>query len=146
VRAGWVFTRMVQRGDYRRVTHSEAIHELHADGSVTIASSSVRDGGVRSKRVRLTEDNWIIIDVPVWDVHRSIDLLAHTDGHDYDMLGAISTALLLGERSKKWFCNEWVGQPFIPSSYIFGPAQFAALCAGHGQDITEQFFKERQTP
>ena len=144
VRAGWAFTRMVQRGYYQRVTHSEAVHELHSDGSVTIASSSVRDNGVRPKQVYLNADNWIIIDVPAWDVQRSIELLDHTNGHNYDMLGAMSTALLIGQRKEKWFCNEWVGHPFIPSAYIFGPAQFAALCASQGRDITQEFFKERQ--
>jgi hypothetical protein len=144
VRTGWAVTRLVQRGAYKRCTHSEAIHELHADGSVTIASSSARDGGVRPKRTRLTAGNWLILDVPAWDVQRSIALLAQTEGAPYDMLGAISTALLIGQRGDRWFCNEWVAHPFLRSSYIFGPAQFAAVCASQGQDITEQFFKERQ--
>jgi hypothetical protein len=143
VRAGWAFTRLVQRGHYKRCTHSEAIHGLQTDGSVTIASSSVRDGGVRAKRVHLTAGKWLIIDVPAWDVQRSMELLARTEGHGYDMLGAVSTALLAGQREDKWFCNEWVAHPFLPSAYIFGPAQFAALCASQGRDVTEQFFKDR---
>jgi hypothetical protein len=140
VRAGWAFTRLVQRGQYKRCTHSEAIHEVHSNGEVTIASSSVRDGGVRVKRTRLTHGNWLIIDTPEWDVQRSKDLLAQTHGCPYDMLGAVSTALLIGQRGDKWFCNEWVGHPFVQSSYIFGPAQFAAIAASLGRDVTEQFF------
>ena len=38
-RAGWWLTRLAQKGPYDNVTHMEAIHELHEDGSVTIASA-----------------------------------------------------------------------------------------------------------
>jgi hypothetical protein len=144
----WTFTEPVPKEVWHPVAEGLKFacvkHELHADGSVTIASSSVRDNGVRTKQVYLNADNWIIIDVPAWDVQRSIELLDHTNGHNYDMLGAMSTALLIGQRKEKWFCNEWVGHPFVPSAYILGPAQFAALCASQGRDITQEFFKERQ--
>jgi hypothetical protein len=141
VRLGWALTRLVQRGQYKRVTHSEAIHKIHDDGTVTIASSSLRDKGVRAKRVRLTKGQWLIIEVPSWDVNRSIDLLDQTKGTPYDSLGAISTALLLGQNDGRFFCNEWVGKPFLQSSSIFSPAEFATICASFGEDITERFFR-----
>ena len=74
VRLGVKLTRLVQKGPYGNVTHVEAIHKEYADGTVTIASSSIRDGGVRTKRVKLTRDNWIIVDVQQWDVFLSLQL------------------------------------------------------------------------
>lgn len=139
VRAGWAITRLAQRGTYAQVTHSEAVHATHSDGTMDIASSSLRDGGVRlKKRVRLSPGNWLLIDVPGWDLARSQELLDRTAGSPYDLRGAASSALIvLGQSPSRWFCNEWVGAPWLPDSYIFGPAQFAALCASQpGATVT----------
>ena len=94
VRMGCRLTRLVQKGAYGHVTHCEAIHAEHDDGTVTIASASLRDGGVRAKRVRLDPAHWWIIDVPQWDVERSSDFLAETIGMKYDLRGAIATVFL----------------------------------------------------
>ena len=85
VRAGWAITRAVQRGTYKAVTHCEAIHQVNADGTVTIAGASLRDGGVRAKQnVLLTPGNWLIVEVPQWDVQRSIEWFAFNDNLPYD--------------------------------------------------------------
>ena len=146
VRLGWWITRLVQRGQYKAVTHCEAILAEHADGSVTIASASVRDGGVRTKRnVRLNPAHWLIVDVPQWDVQKSIDWFAFNDGLPYDWRGAVATVLLLGHDQNGWFCNEAVGAPHIRDSHIFGPAQFADISMSVGRDATAEFFKARTT-
>jgi len=139
VRAGWAITRLGQRGTYAQVTHSEAVHAVHPNGTVDIASSSLREGGVRLKRgVRLQPGHWLCIDVPGWQLDRSIELLERTAGAPYDLRGAASSALIVfGQSQDRWFCNEWVGAPWLPDSYIFGPAQFAALCASQpGATVT----------
>lgn len=143
VRAGWWITRRVQKGPFSGTTHCEAIHAEHGDGSVTIASSSLRDGGVRSKRVRLDPVHWRIVDVPYWDVRRSIELLARTRGARYDLRGAIATAFVGSQAGDRWFCNEWVGAPFIPTSANFGPHQFHAVTLSFGRDVTDEFFRSR---
>jgi hypothetical protein len=89
----------------------------------------------------LTKENWLIIDVPSWDVNLSIDLLEATGGTPYDSLGAISTALLIGQNDGRFFCNEWVGKPFLQSSSIFSPAEFATICSSFGEDITDKFLR-----
>jgi hypothetical protein len=139
-RCGWWLTRKVQKGPYARVTHVEAIHAEHTDGTVTIASASLRDGGVRSKRVRLNPAHWLIVDVPQWDVARSIELLAATNGMPYDWRGAVATAFPGSQDSSRWFCNEWVAYPFIKASGTFGPNHFAAVSFSLGQDVTTDFF------
>ena len=140
-RAGWWITRKVQKDPYALVTHVEAIHAEHPDGTVTIASSSVRDGGVRAKQVLLNPAHWWIVDVPAWDVALSIAWLAKTNGQPYDWRGAIATAFLGSQDDARWFCNEWVGAPFLKASATFGPHQFAALALSLGRDVTADFLK-----
>ena len=145
VRAGWALVRAVQRGTYRRVTHSEAIIEEHGDGTVTIASSSLRDGGVRRKRVALKPGNWLISDVPSWNVEHAKALLAATEGMPYDLLGAVATVLPTRQSGTRYFCSEWVGAPFLKSPHTFGPAHLAAITMSIGSDVTEEFFARNTT-
>ena len=144
VRLGWWLTRRGQKGPYSDVTHAEAIHAEHSDGSVTIASASLRDKGVRPKRVRLDRRNWLIVDVPAWDVALSVDLLGRTRGSRYDSRGALATMLPGSQDPERWFCNEWVGAPFLKASGTFCPAQFAAITLSLGRDVTDDFFNARQ--
>lgn len=143
VRAGWAITRFVQKGPYSGVTHVEAIHAEHGDGSVTIASASVRDGGVRQKRTVLEPTHWRIVEVPSWPLSSSLDLLHRTNGLPYDWRGAIATAFLGSQDNRRWFCNEWVGHPYLMASANFGPHQFAAVALSLGRETTVDFFKSR---
>lgn len=143
VRLGWYLTRLAQKGPYGEVTHIEAIHEEHTDGTVTIAGASVRDEGVRGKRCYLNTGHWLIADVPQWDVQKSIALLAQTRGAKYDWRGALATQLPGSPQAGRWFCNEWVGQPFIKAPATFGPHQFAAVALTLGSDVTAEFFGSR---
>lgn len=142
-RLGWAIVRAVQRGDYRRTTHVEAVHEEHPDGTVTIASASLRDGGVRPKRARLTPGHWLIADVPQWSRQASVELLAETQGLPYDWRGAAATVLPLRQRDGEFFCTEWVARPYLRASHIFGPAQLAAITMSIGRDVTAEFFAQR---
>ena len=142
-RAGWWLTRLAQKGPYGNVTHMEAIHMLHADGSVVIASASLRDGGVRSKRVTLDPHHWRIADVPMWDVERSKDLLSETVGQPYDWRGAAALFLPGSPVAEQWFCSEWVLKPYIRASETFSPAQAAAIVFSLGRDVTIEFFAAR---
>lgn len=144
VRLGWWLTRLVQKGPYGNVTHTEAIHAEHDDGSVTIASASVRDGGVRSKRVTLNPAHWIVIDVPQWAVVESCALLKRTEGWPYDWRGALALFLPGSQDDTASFCNEWVGTPFLKASGTFSPSQFSAICLSIGVDVTAKFFAERK--
>ena len=129
-RLGWALTRLAQTGKFSRITHVEAIHEEHDDGSVTIASSSIRDGGVRRKRCNLDADHWLIVDVPQWDVAISSAWFAEHDGEAYDFRGAFAIFWpWAGDNETRWFCNEAVGASVCLSTPDrFGPAQFAAIC------------------
>ena len=143
-RLGWWITKRVQKGIYSGTTHCEAIHAEHSDGSVTIASSSLRDGGVRDKIVQLNPLNWRIVEVPSWDVQLSIDLLQKTRGAGYDLRGAIATVFIGSPQDGRFFCDQWVGTPYMPAPATFGPHQFHALTLGFGRDITSEFFTIRK--
>lgn len=144
VRLGWWLTRLAQKGPYGIITHTEAIHTEHGDGSVTIASASLRDGGVRSKRVILSPEHWLITDVWQWGVEDSLAHLKATEGCKYDWRGALALFLPGSQDDNRSFCNEWVGAPFLEASGTFSPSQFAAVCLSIGQDVTAEFFNIRQ--
>lgn len=140
-RLGWWLIRYTQTGKYQRVTHAEAIHEEYPDGTVLIASASLRDGGVRSKRVKLDPKNWLIVTVRRWEVEKSKALYELARDCPYDWRGALATKLpSLGQNELAYFCNEFVGAPFLEDSETFAPQQFAAICMSLGEDITELFF------
>lgn len=129
VRLGWFLTRLVQKGSYSNVTHVEAILEEHEDGSVTIGSSSLREGGVRMKRCHLTEGHWDIVDVPQWDAEKAKLWFISFDGYPYDWRGAFATCMPFAWDENGYFCNGAVGASVgLECSEIFGPAQFAAIC------------------
>lgn len=130
VRLGWWLTRLVQKGDYKQVTHVEAILAEHEDGSVTIGSASLREEGVRTKRCHLTPGHWDIVDVPQWDAAEAAKWFEEHKGDHYDWRGAFVTWLpfMWGE-DDEWFCNEAVAASVgFKCPEIFGPSQFAAIC------------------
>lgn len=143
-RAGWWLTRISQKGPYGIVTHCEAIHAENSDGSVTIASASLRDGGVRAKEnVFLNPAHWLIADMQGWDVELSIELLARTKGWPYDLRGALATRLPGNDSSVSFFCNKWVPFPYLQAPGTFGPHHLAAICMSAGKNVTHSFFWDR---
>jgi len=145
VRAGWALTRMVQRGLYQRVTHTEMILDEMAGGSVLIGSSSLREGGVRIKKAKLTPGHWMIVDVPSWDSGQSFNWFIKYKGDKYDLRGALATVLPGSQYFDRWYCNEACAASVgIVEPQLFGPAQFAAITMSLGRDVTDDFFKARQ--
>lgn len=144
IRLGWWLTRLGQKGQLGIVTHVEAIHAEHQDGSVTIASASLRDGGVRSKDVTLTPGSWMIVDVPQWSLQQCQAWFAVHDGELYDVRGALATMLPGAGVWNRWFCNEAVGASIgLMQPGTFGPHQFAAIALTMGSDVTAAFFENR---
>ena len=146
VRLGWWLTRLVQKGDYWRVTHVEAILAEHSDGTVDIASASLREGGVRVKeKVKLNPKHWIVIEAG-YSTDTAYHWFQEHLGQKYDLLGAFASAFpIQWTQSKRWFCNQAVGASFgLKSPEAFGPSQFSAMLLTIGNDVTDSFFKGRQ--
>lgn len=144
-RAGWYLTRNTQRGQYKDVTHVEAILGTWSDGKVDIGSASLRDGAcVRIKeRVALVPGNWRIAKVDTWSMAKSLEWFAAHRGEPYDWRGALATRIPGHSQAGAWFCNQAVAAPFLKEPQTFGPHHFAAITFSLGVDWTEQFFAER---
>ena len=144
-RAGWALTRLAQKGPLDVVTHCEAIHAEHFDGSVDIASASLRDGGVRGKNATLNPLHWLITDVPVWSVQQSQAWFAEHDGEKYDVRGAWALFLPGQADPTRQFCTKAVAASVgIVTPECFSPAVFAAVCLSFGRDVTVDFFGARE--
>lgn len=146
VRLGWWLTRLVQKGQFSNVTHVEAILQENADGTVNIASSSLREGGVRIKQnVKLDPTHWIVVET-VYSAETAHQWFLDHLGQKYDALGAFATCMPFQWSQKdRWFCNQAVGASIgLKSPETFGPSQFSTFALTIGQDVTESFFRERQ--
>jgi hypothetical protein len=145
VRLGWACVRLVQKGAFSRVTHCEAILREYGAGVADIASSSLRDGGVRKKEnVALDPGNWKIADVPLFDAAKAAEWFAEHDGAPYDFRGALATVLPGRTQAGHFFCNYSVGAApgVLLTPECFTPAQFAAICFSLGRDVTDEFFNK----
>ena len=145
VRLGWWLTRLVQKGQFSTVTHVEAILQENADGTVNIASSSLREGGVRIKEnTRLTPGHWIIVETG-YSTETAFHWFKDHLGQQYDALGAFATCMpFQWSQKNRWFCNQAVGAAIgLKSPETFGPSQFAAFALTIGNDVTAKFFGSR---
>lgn len=150
VRIGWAATRFAQKGPYGIVTHTEAVLAQHADGSVTIGSATLRpeaaDGGngVRCKSVRLVPGNWLMVDVPAFDVMRAVEWFEAHRGQRYDTRGALACLLPGKGQADRWYCTESVAASVgwqTPDAWC--PAEWAAITLSIGRDVTRDFFGAR---
>lgn len=148
VRLGWALVRLAQwrSGTYHKVTHTELVLDGTTCRGATIASASIRDGGVRTKTVDLERGNWIALEVPAWEPARPAarKWFKEHDGQGYDTIGALATRIWwLRQSIEKWFCNESDGAAvglLDPAQYL--PAQFFAIAASlpGSRDVTDEFF------
>lgn len=150
---GWALTRLMQKGKFKRVTHTECVHAGNNYKLCTIASSSARDGGVRTKPdIALTNGNWIALDVPDFEIAKSKAWFKAFDGCGYDWLGAAATKLHflrnLHYSLYRFFCNEStlkaLPQPFYARADELTPSEcFELLVSKFGAvDVTAEFFKD----
>lgn len=144
VRAGWEVTRKVQRGDYKNVTHCEAILRDYGSGVADIGSSSVRDGGVRIKEfVTLDPSNWIITDMPMWDAQRARSWFEWHTGMEYDFRGAWATVMPGRDDPQRAFCSKALGLSVgFADAYTLTPARLASACVTFGRVVTSKFFAQ----
>ena len=92
-------------------TNSQYSHcEVVVDG--VCYSSSVQDGGVRSKEMELKEDHWDIVDVPWGDEEYVKQYFKETDHHRYGWIGLLFNQFLNLNRdvSEAQFCSEWAAR------------------------------------
>lgn len=114
--SGGIFDKAV-----RLVTRSAYSHvELVIGGKCY--SSSIQDGGVRSKHINIWSGSWDVVEIGGDEAVAKAWFEQH-DGQDYDWLGAFRFAIpFLRHRSGKWFCSEAVGAALgLPDAHKLTP-------------------------
>lgn len=106
--------------DGSKYSHAELVLKEFEDGTCLCASSSVRDGGIRYKRMALTPKHWDI--VPIYgDRSCAMRWMNARKGRKYDWLGLIRTYFgWAPENQKRYFCSESVAAMLLledPASY-----------------------------
>lgn len=159
-RLGVAIIRWAQKGTrFADATHCEQILQLHDDGTVTIASATLRrenastgGNGVRTKRVALNPAHWRVYWCPrtadgaLFDAERGRGVLQQQMGKPYDLIGAVASAVLrLNHQADAWFCTEICGaMAGLIDAWQYTPARYEALIASIGTDVTAEFFRTRQ--
>jgi len=85
--------------------HSHA--ELCING--TCYSASVRDHGVRSKRIDLASGRWDVYALPGADEAAALAWFARHKGQHYDWPGIVAWVLPVRQHAQRWTCFEAVG-------------------------------------
>jgi identified by metaGeneAnnotator len=98
--ADWVI-RKATRSIY---SHCEIAVHL-SGGGYACYSSSIRDGGVRVKKMDLPSEKWDLIELPGVTAVDLDRVWQAAQGKRYDWSGAIGTVLKIRQRPDKWFCS-----------------------------------------
>lgn len=136
------------RGDY---SHVELVLDTDATGLSICASSSMMDGGVRVKHMRLDPEHWDIVPVAGDPAQAWAWLRAH-EGEGYDYLGLVGfIARVLGHDKERWLCSEAVAAMLgIPESWRFDPCSLWAALSRQAsppppQPVSTGFFASEES-
>ena len=112
------------RGSY---SHCELVLGQSISGLAICASSSMMDGGVRIKHMRLDPAHWDLVPVAC-DSAQAWAWLQEHEGEGYDYLGLFGfIARALGHDTARWVCSEAVADMLgMPESWRFDPCSLWA--------------------
>lgn len=107
------------KGNY---SHVELILDTDKNGLAICASSSMMDGGVRIKHMRLDPEHWDIVQVS-GDTAKAWAWMKKHEGQKYDYLGLVGfIAHVLGHSKSRWVCSEAVADMLgMPESWRYDP-------------------------
>lgn len=106
-----VFNRLIRFFDKSSYSHSELTVGNPFTSEVDCYSSSISEGGVRVKKMKLNKERWTIQHVS-WVTEEDVkEAYERTKGMGYDYVGALSVKVsLLKQIKNRFFCNEWCGK------------------------------------
>lgn len=108
--AGWkgLFNRLVRWVTKSAYSHSELTIGNPFEGAVPCLSSVGTDGGVRIKDMRLSPDEFDIVELPGVTPEAVIDFAWRHQCEPYDLVGCVRSVLpfVSREHPRKWFCSE----------------------------------------
>lgn len=117
-------TKFFTRGDY---SHCEIA--VFDGEKYHCYSSSIRDGGVRSKIIDLKPEHWDLFPLPQLSQIQIQRYFNATAGHGYDLLGALGCVSGIRQHQSKYFCSEWCFNAIFQSEqgWRFSPSQLAEI-------------------
>ena len=125
-------TRVLTRGQYSHCEIAMRLPENDETGAALYDcySASIRDGGVRWKRMPLPAEKWDLIDITadplVFPMFFSV--WEFTKGQPYDLMGAFGVVFNFRQNPRRWFCSEWcAGVLGLGEPWRFSPNDLAAI-------------------
>lgn len=108
--------------DGSKYSHAELVLREFDDGTCLCASSSVRDGGVRYKRMALHMEHWDLVNI-YGDRAEAIRWMNRRQGRRYDWIGLIRTRFgWIPDNQLKYFCTESVASMLgLEDAASYGP-------------------------
>lgn len=92
-------------------------------------SASLRDGGVRCKRIDVSDVNkWDLIPLDISE-EQVLRYFEQTKSASYDLVGAIGVALGIKHSKRRYFCSEWCYNAIFGGNegHKFSPNELAKL-------------------
>ncbi|HHF3852101.1 enoyl-CoA hydratase [Haemophilus influenzae] len=116
-------TRKLTKGLY---SHCEIVVNK---GFKVCYSSSIRDGGVRSKIMYLEHEKWDLIELQNITEERIKAYFEQTKNMRYDWWGALGIVLGIKQKRSKYFCSEWCFNAICggENGWRFSPNQLGAI-------------------
>lgn len=105
-------------------SHVELVVEGEGDVNDLCYSSSLRDGGVRRKRIDLFPAWWKVIDLPKVDPRNIVIFYDKTAGQPYGWRDLITQHVLRLPRQddQGWLCSEWIAMALnLPRPEVWTP-------------------------
>lgn len=121
-----------QRAD---VSHCESVLQVVVD-QYRCGSSSLLDGGVRTKEMPLPPEKWRIYEVPA-DARQALQWFADHAGEGYDIAGLLGFVFRrIKGWLKAWWCSEAVAASMgIRDPWRYDVATLESLCAAIGRRV-----------
>lgn len=126
-------TRKMTKGAYSHceiaVKKSKVTDHYHHEEWYECYSSSIRDGGVRSKVIDVSDSSkWDLIPLNTMTERQITTFFEQTKGKKYDLCGALGVVLRWRQRKSRYFCSEWCGELLgLKESWRFSPNDLAAI-------------------
>lgn len=110
-----------------RYSHCEIA--IARTGGYDCYSASLRDGGVRCKRIDVSDVNkWDLIPLDISE-EQVLRYFEQTKSASYDLVGAIGVALGIKHSKRRYFCSEWCYNAIFGGNegHKFSPNELAKL-------------------
>ncbi|MBT2321280.1 hypothetical protein J7E62_02765 [Variovorax paradoxus] len=128
---------MIGNAVIRAWTRSNYSHCELVDADVGVyMSSSLRDGGVRGKRMDLEPGNWDVFELPWADGRRVAEHFEQTRGQPYGWLDLLRTQFLNRpfDQEGSAFCSEWCAAALgFPNATSYSPRTLLDMCLYRGR-------------